>query len=363
MACAPDTLKQSFVTEGYFVAFPLCLPDETYPIPPDESRISALVQTVDGLRVYGATGGERCHVFVGRHKGAAGGIVDLGVVPDATNVPCVMCLHSEGDTDRVLAGVNEACGFTFARFTGRFPGDTIQEPGFPLPEFERVAEVQPGVLHDAVYCADQVWCLTDTGVFMLDPATATYARVAATQQATDGSAHRLVRVGDGGLCWFDLSGLLHHLRLGPAEHMPSTFCVPGGARRVAVCPWGDTLVCADQNGMLHGVELASMASRELVQLPLPDVQCMTALPDGRLYGMYGSGIGRLFKADLRTGTASDLGAVVAVIGSKRYGFEFSCAITGSEGEVYLGESDRGGQLWLYWPPHSGFASGTTPEPS
>jgi len=49
------------------------------------------------------------------------------------------------------------------------------------------------------------------------------------------------------------------------------------------------------------------------------------------------------------GVRSILGAVVATVGVRRYGFEFSCAIAGLDGEIVLGECDRGGHLWIYYP--------------
>lgn len=46
----------TFTREGMMVAFPTCLPGMTIPIVPDESHITALDVTPDGL-VYGGTSG------------------------------------------------------------------------------------------------------------------------------------------------------------------------------------------------------------------------------------------------------------------------------------------------------------------
>ena len=82
---------------------------------------------------------------------------------------------------------------------------------------------------------------------------------------------------------------------------------------------------------------------------LPDVQCMCILPDGRLFGVCGQEIGYFFKFDLTSCEVEDLGAIASSLESRRYGFEFSTMFTGQNGEIYMGEVDRGGHLWLYFP--------------
>jgi hypothetical protein len=40
---------------------------------------------------------------------------------------------------------------------------------------------------------------------------------------------------------------------------------------------------------------------------------------------------------------------VSVIERRRYGFIFSDAAIGRDGEIYFGEDDNLGHLWLYFP--------------
>ena len=60
------------MSEGQFLALPLAVNDESLPIDPDESWITALAVSSCGRRVYGATRGAACHLFVAYFKGAAG---------------------------------------------------------------------------------------------------------------------------------------------------------------------------------------------------------------------------------------------------------------------------------------------------
>jgi len=40
---------------------------------------------------------------------------------------------------------------------------------------------------------------------------------------------------------------------------------------------------------------------------------------------------------------------MSVLTVRRYGYNFADAVTGSQGEIFFGEHDRDGYLWLYLP--------------
>jgi hypothetical protein len=58
----------------------------------------------------------------------------------------------------------------------------------------------------------------------------------------------------------------------------------------------------------------------------------------------------MFQYDSRRRTATDLGAVAGVLGAKRYAYTLCHAVVGPDGEIYFAEDDRGGHLWVYFPP-------------
>ena len=85
---------------------------------------------------------------------------------------------------------------------------------------------------------------------------------------------------------------------------------------------------------------------------LGPVNCLTVGNDGRLFGACGLGedIGHLFCHDPDAGSLRDLGIAVSAITARQYGYHFQCMATGRDGEIYLGQHERVGHLWVYFPP-------------
>jgi hypothetical protein len=46
---------------------------------------------------------------------------------------------------------------------------------------------------------------------------------------------------------------------------------------------------------------------------------------------------------------TNLGVAVSVLERRRYGYVFGDAVTGRDGQVFFGEADDLGHLWLYFP--------------
>lgn len=353
MAVDASGLRQGFVEEGRFLAFPLSIPDETYPIPPDDCHITALTESPDGRRVYGTTGGRQCHVIAASHKGAAGGVLDVGVVPGAARLPCVVLYETERGWghDLLVGAAGRPDGSAFYRCTVSFPGDTVQEPSFPCSAIERAVELPGVALRDAVRGPDdRLWCLTDRGLLAVARTGGEPTWLVEHTGGGPAAPSQLVRAGDDALCWIDPDGRLRGIDTGSLAPIDAGVCLPWSGEGAAVCACGRTVVHADAQGALRAVDLAGGEVRDLGTTPIPHVQCLAALPDGRVYGVCGRGIGHFFQAEASGGPVRDLGAIVSVIVAKRYGFEFSCAVTGRDGEIYLGEDDRGGHLWVYCPP-------------
>jgi hypothetical protein len=71
--------------------------------------------------------------------------------------------------------------------------------------------------------------------------------------------------------------------------------------------------------------------------------------DGRLFGFCGNEMSKMFCFDPATGKVANLGVAASVLERRRYGYTFSDAVTGRDGEIVFGENDNGGHLWLYFP--------------
>ncbi|MBN1673629.1 MAG: hypothetical protein JXR37_21460 [Kiritimatiellae bacterium] len=333
-----------FATEGHFVALPLGMPNEAMPIPPDECRIAHLAASADGHRVYGATSGAASHVFVSLFKGSCGALLDLGVVPGAARIPVVAEHRLEDGALAVnLIGEHED-GAACHRFCWRPPANTIQEPPFPAPSIVQTGALDGwhGVSGAIVRDADLV-CLADKGLAFVSLATGVCRERLALAAPAPVSPPFLA--DDGRIVWLAADGALRRLEPGAALE---TLGRPRAVGAVdACCRRGRELLAAG-GGEIRGWDMRTGRCALRGRIAPPPVQCMTALPDGRVYGVCGAQIGHLFRLE-RDGTAHDLGVIASVLGAIRHGFEFACALTTAEGVVCLGEHDRGGHLWMYFP--------------
>ena len=86
-------------------------------------------------------------------------------------------------------------------------------------------------------------------------------------------------------------------------------------------------------------------------IPQPRVRAMAVAHDGRVYGIAGPSddINHLFVYDPKRHELRDLGIPVASSDRLWHGYDFSCAATGWNGELYFGESDRISHLFIYFP--------------
>ena len=50
-----------------------------------------------------------------------------------------------------------------------------------------------------------------------------------------------------------------------------------------------------------------------------------------------------------TNEVTDIGVAVSVIERRRYGYMFADAVVGRDGQIYFGEDDDLGHLWMYFP--------------
>ena len=51
----------------------------------------------------------------------------------------------------------------------------------------------------------------------------------------------------------------------------------------------------------------------------------------------------------RLGELSTLGVAVSVLERRRYGYSFGDAAVGRDGQIFFGEDDDLGHLWMYFP--------------
>jgi len=337
----------AFVREGTMLAFPLCFPGATVPIVPDESHITALDATVEGV-IYGGTSGRRVHLFVGMFHGVTGMVFDLGTIDHADRCAAVCCGKKE-----FLACVNGPGGgrVVMRRFE-RPPYDLIQEWGFERVAFDDLGEVAPGepIIHAvADLRRERIIGITPRHVFAVDFES---RRVQVLDEIPCGG--RLAITADGGIVGREGGRRLWSCDPSRGTVRHGAFVLPGGDWDKATMRWARNsrnglLYLADEEGQIYAMNGEFGFGEPLGRAPAAPVGPMSVTSDGRLFGFAGDGIAKLFCLDPARKTVSDLGAAVSAFERRRYGYSFGDAVIGRDGELVFGEDDDFGHLWMYFP--------------
>ena len=342
-----EIVHGTFVKEGTFVAFPLCFPGCSVPIAADESHITAL-DVAPNWMVYGGTSGRQAHLFVGMFHGATGMVLDLGAVKDASHCAAICC-----GTQKLVAFVNgPGGGRAIARKLQGLPFDLLQEWGFGREPHEDLGEVAKGerIVH-AVAAADRavVVGVTEHHLFTFrfeEGKLEILREVPAAGRLAVGSKGSVFGLDEGNTLW----------RLNPKTGRLRRKAVPlpDGSWGKAPMPWArdpanGTLYTADADGNLFSFREGRGFSDRLGRTRFAPVGPMAATLDGRVYGPCGEGIARFFRYDPATNELVELGCAVSVMERRRYGYAFGDAAMGRDGQLYFGEDDGLGHLWIYFP--------------
>jgi hypothetical protein len=312
----------------------------------DESRITALETAADGT-VFGGTSGRQTHLFAAAFHELTGIVFDFGAPQGATRCEAVCCGAS-----RLVAFVNGPRG-------GRAIGspvfsvsqNLIQEWGYgrsPLQDLGECVKGEPvahAVRDDA---RATVVGTTSRHLFTLDLASSKIKVVgevtAAGRIAISPGGAAYGRDGVTHLWRFDLkTGVLQRTAVplppGMWNH-PLAWAKDGAS---------GLLFTADGEGQIFSFEEKQGFAGPLGRAPLAPVGPMAVTFDGRLFGFCGEEIANLFCYDPKNREIANLGVAASVIERRRYGYEFSDAVVGRDGEIVFGEDDFGGHVWLYFP--------------
>jgi hypothetical protein len=338
----------TFMKEGTMVAFPTCFPGASIPIVADESRITALDATPEGI-IYGGTSGHRSHVFVAMFHGATGMVFDLKSIEGATDCVAVCC-----GKEKVLACVNgwQDGGRILATKLQPLPYDCIQEWGFERPPFQDFGPVVRGepIVHAVMEPSTDALIGVTTGhLFSVEPASSKIEIVGEVP-----GCGRVAQTSAGSIVGLD--GTTHLWRYAPGTRrlQRKAFALPEGAWGTAPLLWARNkqtglLYTADGDGHLFSFDEAGGFSRPLGQTMLKPVGPMAVTFDGRVFGFCGPELAKMFCYDPAGGEVTNLGVALSVIERRRYGYVFGDAVTGRDGQIIFGENDNLGHLWLYFP--------------
>ena len=346
-----EILHGAFLRQGTMVAFPLCFPGASIPIVADESHITALDITDDSI-VYGGTSGRATHIFGAIFHGARGAVLDFGKVDIADHCAAICC-----GRDKLIACVNGPeggrlirCQLQFLPLGGR--SDMLQEWEFIRPAFE---DLGPAVSGERIVraTADHQRCsavvLTENHLVSVDiesGRTRIISRVPGQGQLAVGSKTSIFG--------FDTDNSLWHYNSDQSSVTRHAVSLPDGLWQGSSPKWSGRrsnglFYIADNDGWLFAFDENKGFSKRLGRAPLKPVGPMATTFDGRLFGTCGRDMANLFCYDPSTGQVTNLGVAISVIERRRHGYVFGDAVTGRDGQIFFGENDNLGHLWIYFP--------------
>ena len=378
-----DYEKSAFVTEGHFEVRALNAKEFTTPVPPDESAVTAILAHSSGY-LYGATSGPQAHLFFYNPAPDADACADIGVIAPDTQVVAL----AEGADHCVYGLANRAGRMFLFRYTPcgvlleqkDFSGLGVREV-FDLPAEDQLffSTIDPchgagqiDLLDDLALPAEpatdlvadshgDLWMLTETTgtVLRWNPAEAPSLETLGTIGSMGGHSPRLLATDDG-IFAAGLYGRIYHfscISTEPTQLSCQAPCIKGRELYNRVTAW---LPCP-VNGEYYGGTIDGLLfsfnplTGRVICLGKPtDQPRITALActAGRIYGLNGSpdDCAHLFSFDPETRDLRDLGCILARSERPWNGYRCESLVTGKDGTLFLGENDRCGHLFRYFPP-------------
>jgi len=345
-AVIDEIVHGTYMKEGSMVAFPMCFPGASVPIVADESHITALDITPEGI-VYGGTGGRLVHLFVAMFHGVTGVVFDMGTVEGADHCAALCCAKG-----KFVAGVNgKGGGRIVAGGLQGLPFDLIQEWGFGRSPFQDMGEVVKGerIIHLVADPSGTRVVGTTTGhLFSVD------VEAGKVQVLDELRAQGQLCLGSkGGVFGLDEAGHLWRYDLQAKQLQRKAVKLPAGTwnhpLRWARDAQRGLAYTADAGGNLFAFGESHGFGDPLGKTLLAPVGPMAVTFDGRLFGFCGDELAKMFCYNPIKKEVANLGVAVSVLERRRYGYVFGDAVTGRDGQIYFGEDDNLGHLWLYFP--------------
>lgn len=345
-ALIDEIVHGTFMKQGTMAAFPTCFPGATIPIPADESHLTALDVAGDGM-VYGGTSGRATHLFVGIFHGVTGIVFDRGRVAGADHCAAVCCTKS-----KVVSCVNgpEGGRVIATSFQG-LPFDLIQEWGFGRPSLDEWGKIAgEKIIHAVADSAKtSVVGITERHLFTVN------AESGEVVLGDEIPGRGRIAVGSkGGV--FGQDGVSHLWRYDVEAKQLSRRAVelPAGDWQPFPLTWArdqrtGLLYTTDATGAIFSFDEARGFSQSLGRTALAPVGPMAATHDGRVFGFCGAEMAKMFCFDPRKSEVTNIGVAVSVLERRRYGYAFGDAAVGRDGQIYFGENDDLGHLWIYFP--------------
>ena len=375
-----DYEKSAFVTEGHFEVRALNAKEFTTPIPPEESAVTALLAHSSGY-IYGATSGANAHLFFYNPAPDADACADIGIIAPDTQVVALVegkdhCVYGLANHNGQMSLFRYSpCGVLLQQkdFTGLGVREVFDLPAEDQLFFSTIdpchsageievlkldLPAEPGT--DLV--ADlygNLWLLTEkTGtVLCWNPIEDAPPEVVGAIGSMGGHSPKLLAASSG-VYAAGLYGRLSHVTQGGVTPLPCQApCIKGRELYNRVTAWTQGPEPGEYyGGTIDGFLFQfSPQEKRIICLGKPTEQSnITALAytGGKIYGLNGTpeDCVHFFCYNPATRELRDLGCILARSERPWNGYRCETMVRGKDGALFLGENDRIGHLFLYFPP-------------
>jgi hypothetical protein len=353
--------RSAYVREGRIVMRQLGWKGVVKPIPPGESAVTSLVVDPKG-RVVGATSGQRSHLFI--YDPEVDRVTDLCAFDEDSVAKNSVVACRDGT---VIAATRKGTGgrgpSRLVSFRTDYKETLTWGPSKPTLESLDLPKKEEGIaclIYDAVRStAYGITSITGT-FFTLDIESGSYKLIGPVDEL--GEFSDCLAIGcDGHVYGGKRWGQLFEFDPEKGSIRQLGLSIPSLAGR-QLYNKVDAIALDRSSGKMYGGGTADgvlfsfdPVAGQVISLGKPTSQprtrAITVGRDGRVYGISGrvGGAAHLFRYDPASGDLRDLGIPLAYSDQEWCGYEFDCMITGSSGEIYMGESDRIGHLFIYYP--------------
>lgn len=361
--------RSTFVTEGYFICRRLRYNSQYLGIPDGSSAITSMAVSPEGV-VYAATSGETVNLFAFNPHPPFDAVSRLAALEGETDCRRSLVWEKHGS---VICGTRATGprpagwpGGALWRVTGEpFYADAVQEWPRGLGQADKLCVPVRGEGIAALAIDPvrrRVYGLSDkTAEFFILDLESGKVEKRGSADPTWHFSENLMITPDGvvfttgagnGLVRYDPHRDLLEMLEQTVPHFPGR----GVYARIDSWTWDATsglfYVGDKADGLLYTLDPRTLETR-LLGKPTDRVRvrALTAAKDGRVFGVAGQpgDMGQLFVYEPTTRELRNLGIPLAAVEERRYGYEFDSAVTGPEGQLYFGESERSSRLFIYFP--------------
>ena len=308
--------------------------------------------------IIGATSGEKSVIFLQVLRSAYDCAAPIYELKETNNTVGIAPIS----LTEIIIGSNSDKGHII-KITGVYGyGDVIQEWDYPYPKEEDLLSLPEKILSFKQSKKDKniIYIITETGKFIIYNIEENSLNEIGI--LSENFFSKVICEGEDGIVYLfkELGEILIYKDNKITETGIKIPCFPGKGpyAKIAACIWTDnTLIVGDTEGLLSKVILPNEECKsEVIPLGKPTavggIDFLVEITDGRIYGVAGSddGMAHLFLYNPKKHSIKDLGVCCATVDKGWYGYVIGDMVACPDGHIVLGENDKLGCLFHYYPP-------------